>query len=333
MDSNAFRTYLASREHDQESIARMVDIASLACASTRAIDRSDLPFTRQMDLLRRPIASVLSSVNGDEPAITALLAYAKFAGDQPWYAVVLELVDGIEVMPRLHQLLSDRFGADRADRIFAGVPEPLPGSQPETLLEIARSVIERLEHSLPHETIHRLLFEVRHALPNTFRADERDHFVNAKQDIDVYLDASRKRLLEQLAVCRDESRLFYNQPVSPEAYDYIASHDEICGYVREGDRLYKTKIPYMLDAFLEADETWRPFFACHCPWARESLRPTSSESHPVSTSLCACSAGFVAQPLEQAFGGSLDVEVLETALQGSDRCRFAIRLPASLVSD
>ena len=53
----------------------------------------------------------------------------------------------------------------------------------------------------------------------------------------------------------------------------------------------------------------------------------NESDEPVSPEFCRCSAGFVAQMWEKAFDCALEVEVLETALGGADRCRFAIRIP------
>jgi predicted hydrocarbon binding protein len=45
---------------------------------------------------------------------------------------------------------------------------------------------------------------------------------------------------------------------------------------------------------------------------------------------CDCSAGFEKTLFDNAFGESLEVEVLESVLDGSERCRFAIKLPESV---
>ncbi len=70
------------------------------------------------------------------------------------------------------------------------------------------------------------------------------------------------------------------------------------------------------------------FYACHCPWARGSLRRGEM---PVSARFYQCSAGFHKESWEVIFGIPLRAGVLESALQGDIRCRFAIHLPEDAV--
>ena len=82
------------------------------------------------------------------------------------------------------------------------------------------------------------------------------------------------------------------------------------------------KIPYMAAKYLaETDLTMRRYYACHCPWAREAIRKGDVQ---LAETFCQCSGGFHKKPLEVALGLSLKVDVLESALKGDMRCRFAI---------
>ncbi|MCX6086088.1 MAG: hypothetical protein NTX94_06605 [Caldiserica bacterium] len=47
----------------------------------------------------------------------------------------------------------------------------------------------------------------------------------------------------------------------------------------------------------------------------------------VSPLFCYCSAGFEKLPFDVIFGEPVKVEVIESALGGSNRCRFAITIP------
>ncbi|MCX5977051.1 MAG: DUF6144 family protein [Coprothermobacterota bacterium] len=46
---------------------------------------------------------------------------------------------------------------------------------------------------------------------------------------------------------------------------------------------------------------------------------------------CYCSAGYEKTLFDNVFGESLEVEVQQSVLDGSERCRFAIKLPKSVV--
>jgi hypothetical protein len=85
---------------------------------------------------------------------------------------------------------------------------------------------------------------------------------------------------------------------------------------------------YLTKAYLaESDPTLKRYYYCHCPWAREAVK--SGEN--VAPIFCNCSAGFHKKPWEGALGQKIQVEVLESVLQGDDRCRFAIHLPERVI--
>jgi hypothetical protein len=98
--------------------------------------------------------------------------------------------------------------------------------------------------------------------------------------------------------------------------------------VRDGRRLYITKIPYNAKEYLvEKDPTLKRYYACHCPWARESIKRGNLSMNPI---FCNCSGGFSKKPWEVIFDQPLQVEVLESALKGDLRCRFVVHLPENL---
>ncbi len=100
-----------------------------------------------------------------------------------------------------------------------------------------------------------------------------------------------------------------------------------CG-VREGSLLYITKIPYNTKQYLaESDPTLKRFYACHCPWARQAIKNGNIHLNAV---FCNCSGGFSKKPWEVIFGQTLKVDLLESALKGDSRCRFAVHLPEKM---
>ena len=98
---------------------------------------------------------------------------------------------------------------------------------------------------------------------------------------------------------------------------------------RVGDIVYETKIPFLTRQYLaERDPVLKRYYACHCPWVRESLRRQSTR---LVEDFCYCSGGFHKKVFEVIFAQPLKVDVLESALKGNLRCRFAIHLPEELV--
>jgi hypothetical protein len=114
--------------------------------------------------------------------------------------------------------------------------------------------------------------------------------------------------------------------VTDEVLSYICSQPEMGGGARVGSIIYKTKIPFLTKQYLaESDPTLKRYF--YYPWVREAVK--SGEN--VAPIFCNCSARFHKKPWEGALGEKVDVDVLESVLQGDDRCRFAIHLPEVIV--
>jgi hypothetical protein len=96
--------------------------------------------------------------------------------------------------------------------------------------------------------------------------------------------------------------------------------------VREGHTIIATKIPksgYLLEYLREEDPAGKRALYCHCPRVREALK----SSVTISSTYCYCGAGFYKGIWEEILQQQVEVELLETVLQGDEVCRFAVRLP------
>jgi hypothetical protein len=124
-----------------------------------------------------------------------------------------------------------------------------------------------------------------------------------------------------------EGRLWYEQEITPEVVAFVKNNQEIITGVRRGDKIIKVKIPYAPKQFLEEkDPTMKGYYACHCQLVRAALR----EGKPrIPSTFCYCSAGFEKVHFDVIFGEPVEVEVLETILNGDPCCRFAIQIPKS----
>ncbi len=96
--------------------------------------------------------------------------------------------------------------------------------------------------------------------------------------------------------------------------------------VLEGNRVVATKIPksgHLLDYLREKDRAKRRQLYCHCPRVKENLK----SSVTISPIYCYCGAGFYKGIWEETLQEPVEVELLETVLQGDEVCRFAVHLP------
>jgi hypothetical protein len=92
----------------------------------------------------------------------------------------------------------------------------------------------------------------------------------------------------------------------------------------ENGTIIATKIPKSgnLRAYLaEADPDRRRELYCHCPRVRAVIR-TSESLPPV---YCYCGAGFYRGIWEEILQHPVQIEVLETVIQGGEECRFRIK--------
>jgi hypothetical protein len=122
-----------------------------------------------------------------------------------------------------------------------------------------------------------------------------------------------------------EGRLWYEQEITPETVEYVRGNQEVLSGIRRGDRIYTTKSPYAPGQYLaETDPLMKRYYMCHCPLARASILSGEPE---ISPTWCYCSGGYEKLKFDVVFGEPVEVEVLESALAGDPRCRFAVKIP------
>jgi hypothetical protein len=97
--------------------------------------------------------------------------------------------------------------------------------------------------------------------------------------------------------------------------------------IKRGDTIIATKIPKsgFLAAYMrETDPEKRRQYYCHCPRIRDALKA----SEAISATYCYCGAGFYKGIWEEILQKPVEVEVLESVLQGDDVCKVAVHLPS-----
>jgi hypothetical protein len=100
--------------------------------------------------------------------------------------------------------------------------------------------------------------------------------------------------------------------------------------VREGNTIVATKIPksgHLVEYLEEPNPQKRRQLYCHCPRVRALLET----SETLSETYCYCGAGFYKSIWEEILQTSVEVELLESVLQGDEVCKIAIRLPSEQV--
>jgi hypothetical protein len=95
----------------------------------------------------------------------------------------------------------------------------------------------------------------------------------------------------------------------------------------EGKTIIATKIPksaFIKDWFEETDVLKKRAIFCHCPRIRDVMDKAENE---LPMYHCYCGAGFYKGIWEEILQKPVEVEVLETVMNGGEVCKIAIHLP------
>jgi hypothetical protein len=320
MDARGFRLYLRSLNLVEDEISSSIEVA----------ERFDAFLVESGGPQDAESAWAFSRLLIDEGSNTeanyeALLRFCRFTANDAMYVAFLELVDGGEVGENLYRVVGERFGRAFQDEVFAGLGVAPYGTPSPAKPAYLQPVIERIRARLGEKECSDFLSVCLRDLPDDHYLLEREKLEDAG-GIDAYLRQRKGAFLNRLEACEREGRLFFAQRITPEVLDLVRRDPEMGGGRREGSIIYETKVPYMTAQYLaETDSVMKRYLSCHCPWARDAIK---SGGPPVAAAFCYCSAGFHKKPWEVIFGRPLRVDVMESALRGDLRCRFAIHLPA-----
>lgn len=327
MDAKGYREFCAKGERVKKGMKKKEIDANLSIARKfeNSLKSSDFSKATKQDAERFAKLLVRNKKN-DWESFVGLIRYARFVGNEDVEIALLILIDGLEVLETLSETIKKELGPKRQELIFKGIEKPSIGTSTKLLPKTAARSLKNLQAEAGLEESRRLLQTGPHAGPKASHAHHREMYL-AAGTVDGYLEARRREFIALLDKHAREGTLFYNQHIDQDVMDFVRRTPELEGGHREGRVIYVTKIPYMAIEYLkEKDPKMRRYYACHCPWARETIL-TGKELDP---EFCHCSAGYSKKPLDVAFDADLKVDVLESALAGDDRCRFAVHLPKGL---
>lgn len=97
--------------------------------------------------------------------------------------------------------------------------------------------------------------------------------------------------------------------------------------IKEGNKIIATKIPKsgnLIEYMRETNPEIKRQYYCHCPRVRDILKTPET----LSLTYCYCGAGFYKGIWEEILQKPVEIEVLQTVLNGDEVCKFAIYLPS-----
>jgi hypothetical protein len=322
MNEAGFRDYLDARKLLPEKIE-----LSLSCADDfeRFLNEHGSSLEKaEVALLQEYIQLLIKEGRNTEDALVAVARYCRFAKRNDLYIHIAGLVNAREVLPGMRRRLEELAGKEVAFRVFAGFELPPLGAPQESYPILTRMIIQRMGDELPPEQCKEVLTWNYHEIPPEAFLGKRERFEKSA-DIDEFLEKEHKRLVEEISRSMRDGDVWYEQEITPEVVEFVKADQEISAGKRDGDWIIVTKIPFAPKQYLdEREPRLKRYYACHCPLARASIL---EEGPKIPPTFCYCSAGFDKLPFDVMFGEPVEIEMLESALGGDLRCRFAIRIP------
>lgn len=304
-----------------EAVAHVRDLERHLASTGRTLETVD------QDDLAAYVARLVETGDNSEARLLALARFFQCTGAHDLYIFFTSLFGSDGVLASIRERAEMLEGADTAAALFRDLPIPPLGTSPADLPPSTRRLMDNLQATLPASRARAILCGNHHGIPRESFLEERQRRKES-ESLDAYLKDRHRRMVDVLQAHCDAGTVWFEQRITQRVVDHVRAHQELLSAVREGDTLYATKIPYDPDRWLgETEPVLRRYAACHCPFVREAIR---NGTPAVPSDWCYCSAGFEKLLFDEVLEADLEVELLESVLQGHDRCRFAIRLPEGM---
>ena len=318
-----FQVFLESRKENPERIEFAINVVKDFEGYLRkkkvALEEAEL------DMLKEYITLLISEGSNSEDRLVAIARYCRFAKKNDYFIYIAGTVNAREVLPGIGTRLGKAAGEEVRLRVFDGVELPPLGAPQEAYPLLTQMIVQRMEKELSPERCREVLTWNYHEIPTEAFLGHKERFEKANS-IDDYLREEHRRFTEELARFMNEGRVWYEQEITPEIIEFVEGNQEISIGKRIGDRIFVTKIPFAPKQYLEEqDPRLRRYYACHCPLARTAIRDGGPK---IPSTFCYCSAGYTKVAYDVIVGEPVEIEMLESALKGDPRCRFAIKIPA-----
>jgi predicted hydrocarbon binding protein len=219
---------------------------------------------------------------------------------------------------KLAKAIEKRSGEDARNRILAGGEILNQESPTEDRIRWTCGVLGRLAEETDQEKRQEVLADCACRYPVDDLQDVKETY-QANRDLDQAIamlgEKFERFLRDDLGL--EETLIF---AITRQGWGLAGIHDP------EQNRIIATKIPksgYIKDYFEASDPEEKRRIYCHCPRVREGVgkEPQLPEEY------CYCGAGFYKGIWEEILGEPVRVEVLESVMNGGDRCRIAVHLP------
>ena len=322
MRKEPYIQYLTKRNFSEDQINKSINEVELL---EKFVSKDNFTLeTVTFDEIEKYVDYLIENKLNSTSTLVALARYFYSINQQDIYLFFAYLLGGAGVYDNIEKRVKDIAGEKISNSIFNDLKIPSSGSSPRKYVPVTQELMRRMKTNLNKNEYKKALVGNNHQIPKESFEEEKELFFKIG-NIDKYLKDHHNRAVETLKKHCKEGKIWFEQKITPEVVDFVSQNQELLSGIRDGEYIYITKIPYKPDQYLkETDEKKKRFLACHCPLAREGI---ISEENPVDYEWCYCSAGFEKFMFDVIFDEETEVEVLESALKGDLKCRFAIKIP------
>jgi hypothetical protein len=277
-----------------------------------------------VDDFRDYVAHLVTQGENSYDELVSVARYVNLLGMKEVYIYYSSILGGASVYPSIRERLGLIAGQDICDRIFRNVSQPPLGSDSGVYPSATKQLMAQLGKELSRESYRRVLAGNHHRIP-VQAFEVRKKWLEEMGDVDAWLTRIHNVAVAELEEHLRNNRIWFEQVITRDIVDLVKGDQEILSGVRVGDWIYTKKIPFSPQAYIdEKDPKLKRYYMCHCPLAREAIL---SSDTVIPSDWCYCSAGYAKFRYDVAFGEETEVELLESVFDGSDKCRFRIRIP------
>jgi hypothetical protein len=321
MQEEQFREYLRQRQVEEpkieEAVQAIQEYENYLSRQGKAFDSSTV------DDVKEYVWHLMAVDRNTMDRLQALARYSYLVKKNDVYVYFTQIISGRTVLPTISERLTGYTSKEVSDSVFENLDYPPLGSGQDAYPPVTKLLMKRLESELSPEIFRKVLAGNNHRVPVEAFTKHKEWLKEAGS-IDRFLEKVHEEAVGELESYLAEGKIWYEQEITPETVEYVRGNQEVLSGVRKGNRIYITKFPYAPQKWLdETDPRMKRYYMCHCPLARAAILTEDD----VPMDWCYCSGGFEKLMFDVVFEEDTEVEVLESALGGSTRCRFAVRIP------
>ena len=222
-------------------------------------------------------------------------------------------------LDKFSNCLNEAAGENVRTQVMAGSEGLSEDTSRGDVITWTRGAMERLESLLDDPQCRAVMTGCACQYPKSDLQDVRKAY-ESSGDIDL-----AHRMLQE----KFEKFLRGTLNLSDEHFEAVVSQGWGLAGIKEGNTITATKIPksgFLVQYLDESDPQKKREYYCHCPRVRDAV------GHDETLLLihCYCGAGFYKGIWEEILKEPVEVEVLESVLQGGEVCTIAVHLPPSV---